>query len=256
MDWATWLYHLIFDGIAYDVLKALVPPSIITIMLGLAGRQLKWFDNFRDEIVVLGCAFVVVFVALFVVTPHTTAPQLAGKIENVLSGPFDNNRSVIAVASVTLINSGSMQSIAKNWAVSVTVNGVVYQGGFIIPPPPLFTFKVPDPPPGSATAITYHGEENLLDKASLPIPPGGQAAGVLFIIFPNLDVSIFRGGEQYNIRYEDVLSKSYEMRATTSAQRGAITLPSGIHADLMCPAVGPPPSSPPRNYSTPIPGPT
>jgi hypothetical protein len=185
------------------------------------------------------------------ISPRTQTPQLGGNIEYTIAGPLGDTGSTITVFTVDVINSGTMQSIVKNWSGSATINSLNYQGSFLIPPPASFTFNDPAAAQGAPKAITYHGSDSLLDKSTAPIPAGGETKGLLFIVFSGIDANIFKTGADYTISFEDALSKSYTLRVTSSALKGRIGMTSGIHAELMCPVN--PQTSPPPNMSVGIP---
>jgi hypothetical protein len=138
--WWQSLLQLVFDGIVYDAIKALAPPVIITVVALLVGNRLKWFKERQDAIVILAGVFIVSFVLLFVLTPRTQTPQLGGVIANVMGGSINNDKDTIVAITVNIVNSGSMQSITKNWSVTATINSQDYRGTFLIPPPESFTF--------------------------------------------------------------------------------------------------------------------
>jgi hypothetical protein len=130
-----------------------------------------------------------------------------------------------------------MQSIAKNWSATSTINSRTYAGAFLVPPPSAFTFTSQDKnvPFGAASSVTYHGDEDLLTKTTLPIPAGGLTKGVLFILFRGVPADVFKTGADFTVSYEDALSKRYSAYITSNAQVGPIPISSGIHADLTCP---------------------
>jgi len=89
--------------------------------------------------------------------------------------------------------------------------------------------------PGTPSGIVYHGDDDLLDKTAFPIPAGGLAKGILFVLFRGVAPDVFKAGADYTISYEDALSRKYNAYITSTAQSGPVPVSTGIHADLMCP---------------------
>jgi hypothetical protein len=218
----------------------------------MLGKYLEWFKNIRELLIVSAGVFVASLTCFSIFAPRSQSPQLAGTIESVVFGPENDNKDTIAVFVVNVVNSGTMQSIIKNWSTTSTINSRTYAGAFLVPPPAALTFASQDKniPAGSASGITYHGDDDLLAKTSFPIPAGGLTKGVLFILFRGVSVDVFKTGADFTVSYEDALSKRYSAYITSSAQAGPIPMSSGIHADLMCPVASPNPPQPGlRNFS-------
>ena len=172
---------------------------------------------------------------LFLFSPRTQTPKLAAGIESVVLGGTNDGKDAIAVINMTVMNIGSMQSIVKGWQVEARLDGHVYKGGFMTRPPKEFTFTSLNPEPGAATAIIFHSEDNLLEKAIVPIQPGGLATGILYVLFPRLDANLFRSGADYTIKLQDVMSNEYSTSITATAQQSAFASMPGTHSDLVCP---------------------
>ena len=233
--WLQDLWGIVADGISYDVAKVVVGSLVVGVVGASIGKITNRLETLKEAIYIGIAIFVATAVVITLISPRSQAPQLGGNIENVLAGPLNNNTGTIAVFTVDVVNSGTMQSIIKNWSVTATVNSINYRGAILVPPPPNLTFNDPDAPAGAPRAITFHGQDSLLDKASVPIPTGGETTGLLFIVFNGIDPSIFKAGVDYTVAFEDALSKTYTLRITSTAQKGPIALASGIHAELMCP---------------------
>ena len=189
------------------------------------GKLTNRLETLKEATYIGIAIFVATAVVITLISPRAQSPQLGGNIENVLAGPL-NKTGTIAVFTVDVVNSGTMQSIIKNWSVTATVNSINYRGSILVPPPPNLTFNDPDAPTGAPRAITFHGQDSLLDKASVPIPTGGETTGLLFIVFNGIDPGIFKAGVDYTVSFEDALSKTYTLRITSTAQKGPIALAS------------------------------
>jgi hypothetical protein len=243
-DWKE-IYSSTIDGAIYDLIKYLFAPIVMSGVFALVGQYLEWFKNFRQLLLVSAAVFVISLMCFSIFAPRSQSPQLAGTIESVLMGPMNDGKDTIAVFVVNVVNSGTMQSIIKNWSITSTINSRTYAGALLVPPPPAFTFTSQDKnvPSGTASSITYHGDDDLLAKTNVPIPAGGLTKGVLFILFRGVSSDVFKTGADFTIGYEDALSKRYSVYITSTAQAAPIPVSSGIHAELMCPIS--PPSAPP-----------
>jgi hypothetical protein len=84
--------------------------------------------------------------------------------------------------------------------------------------PKTFTFnEIPNVNKYQPESITYHSEDNIIEKGLTPIQVGGLLPGILFVGFQNIDPSLFKGGADFIVTYEDVLSKPYSMSIRSSA---------------------------------------
>jgi hypothetical protein len=129
------IHRAVVDGAIYDILRILFGPLVLTILFALVGRYLKWFESVRQLILISVAVFVAVFVGFLTFSPRAQTPQLGGNIEYTIFGPTEDGKGTIAVLTVDVTNAGTMQSIAKNWNVTGTVNNINYQGLFPVPVP-------------------------------------------------------------------------------------------------------------------------
>lgn len=232
------LLQAIWDGVTYDVIKIVVLSLVMTAAMD---RIVKIFTDrlkeWRQQVIFCGGTFLI-FIAIFsVIGTRTVRPDLQGSVLNVIAGsPSDSNRQTIAVFSVTLINAGAMQTIVKNWHVTATSNSRTYAGAFGIMPE-AFTFNsIPsNGTKNQPTAVTFHKEDSLIEKTTKPVEIGGLAAGILFVVFDDIDPGIFKSGADFKITYEDVLSKQYELYISSSAKADLISTMPGVHTELACP---------------------
>ena len=181
------LVHIITDGVTYDLAKHLAGSIVVTLAITFIGKMtLKKLSKWKETVYFASAVFVAVLTILLFISPIHQGPQLAGGIQSVVTGGQNNDRDTIAVITMSIMNAGSMQTITKNWNVEALINGRKYNPSFILPAPTNFTFNMPDVTgsvPNAVAAMTYHGQDNLLQKAMSPIQPGGIVAGVLFVIF-------------------------------------------------------------------------
>jgi hypothetical protein len=244
------LSQIVIEGAIYDFIKWGIGALIVTGALAFIARLTKRLESVRDIVYFSIAAFVAVFALIFLIAPRTQGPQLAGTLQTITAGGINSDHDTIVVIALNVLNSGTMQSIVKNWNVTSTINSRIYQGSFLIPPPKDFTFKSTVIGPNIPTSITYHGDDNIIEKAMTPIPQGGLMAGLLFVEFHDIAPSVFAAGADYTVSFEDALSRKYSVGGTSTAKLGPIAAATGIHADLVCPA---PPPGPPVSIPTPAP---
>jgi hypothetical protein len=190
----------------------------------------------RKEQIGFGLGSFVLFLML-VYSMGTSSPKpiLSANIQTVFVGNGQTDHENIAAIAVNVINTGTMQTIVKNWRVSIEANGQIYNAAFPIMPES-FTFRdIPSATPNSPTSVTLHGSDNMLEKSLTPIQVGAMLPGVLFVVFPNVDKAIFKTGVTYNVIFEDVLSHQYSAQAKSNASVGAVGLTPGLKMDATCP---------------------
>jgi hypothetical protein len=217
------------------LLNYVLVPLIMTTALGAI--LMGVFDRLkqRKEIYTFYASSFVLFMALiYAIGTPTAKPQLNGGIQSVVAGNIGSDRDTIVVLAANIVNTGTMQTIVKNWRVSVRANGHEYQGAFPQMPDNLTFNNIPNVSPNQPTAITYHKSDSLLEKSLMPIQSGSILTGLLFAAFQNVDSSVFKGGAEYTISYEDVFSRSYTMQISTTGSVGVVMIPPGIKAEMAC----------------------
>jgi hypothetical protein len=217
------------------LLNYILVPLIMTTALGAILKGV--FNRLKEkkEIYIFSASSFVLFMALIygVGTP-SAKPQLDGAIQSVLAGNVGSDRDTVVAFQANIINTGTMQTIVKNWRVSVRANGHDYQAVFP-QMPDSFTFNnIPNISPNQPTSITYHKSDSLLDKSLTPIQSGSMLTGILFAAFQNVDSSVFKAGAEYSIIYEDVFSRSYTMQISTNGSMSIIGIAPGIKAEMAC----------------------
>jgi hypothetical protein len=189
----------------------------------------------RKEIYIYSASSFVLFMALvYAVGTPAAKPQLSGIIGSVVTGNAGTDRDTIVVIAANIINTGTMQTIVKNWRVSVRANGHEYQAVFPQMPDNLTFNNIPNISPNQPTSITYHKSDNVLEKSLTPIQSGSILTGLLFAVFQNVDSSVFKAGAEYTISYEDVFSRSYTMQIATTGSMNVIGVTPGIKAEMVC----------------------
>ncbi|MGC1862593.1 MAG: hypothetical protein WA733_16130 [Methylocystis sp.] len=238
------LYQTILDGITYDIIKIVFAPMLITAAATFLMKTVfHKLSTSKEMIYFAGTFFVLVFLVADVFGVRNQQPNLSGGIQQIMVGGIRDNKDSIVIITVTIMNSGSMQSIVKNWNIEATINGNSYQGAVISPAPKSFTFTSTNSSVDMPTGITFHGEDDVIEKALKPVQPGGLATGVLFVDFKDLDPAVFKVGADFKVSYEDVFSKKYILTMRTAAKSGPISSVPGTHSDLVCPI---PPSGMPK----------
>jgi hypothetical protein len=233
-DFFTNLFTSILSSLLF---KYIVVPLIMTSVFG--GVLRFAFNKLKKgkEIVAFGIGSFLLFVILMVVVARPQQPELNGGIQNALVGQPNggSERDTVVVFTINIINTGSMQTIVKSWKVEATANGRKYEAVFP-PMPPKFTFNnIPRTSPNQPESITYKVEDNILEKALVPLQVGAILPGVLYVVFQNVDNSVFKAGVDYKITYEDVLSRQYSMSISSSGKMDNIATFPGVHTEMVCP---------------------
>jgi hypothetical protein len=171
----------------------------------------KLHDN-KDTYWFFGSAFVV---SLVLILSLQSLPSLkpdlhAQVLQTTEVGTFPNLNITTPVVqfAVQVENTGTMQTIAKNWKLTTTVDGHSYQG---------IGMQVPDILPimdSKGFLLTYY-RSSLVEQALHPIISGGQVTGLLLFNFPNFHKDFFKNrSPTFEISFEDVNSREYSTSVT------------------------------------------
>jgi hypothetical protein len=243
---ASQIFKIVFEGAVYDVFKQFVAPLFMSAVSIVAIRIISdKLQKVRDILVFGVCLFSVFFFLFYFLGTNRTQPQLVGGIQSALTGPAQNNKDSVSLLTMSIINAGSMQTILKNWNVEASLNGVRYQGTFM-PMPDRVIMQMPDLGPNTPSSLTYHKEDDILLKSTIPLQGGALLAGVVYVLFQGVDASVFKNGMDITVSYEDVLSHPYAATIKTTARNIAPGLMPGLHTELVCrlPPEGPQISKP------------
>lgn len=231
------LFNALAGGIVYDALRYAVG-SLILSAIGTA--LMKYcFDKLKEkrQTLIFGAGAFAVFLILFsFLGIRQQAADLHGEIEQALLGTVTgSDRDTISVITINIVNSGNTRSIVKNWKVQAEANGNIYDGVFA-QMPHNFTFgNIPRTTLMQPTSITFHSEDNISEKSNKAIEVGGSMTGLLFVVFPNIDQSIFRGPVTFTVSYRDAFERPYSVSAKSTGQMGQISAIAGVHSELVCP---------------------
>jgi hypothetical protein len=222
------------DGVTYDTLKYVAAPLVFTLAGTVVVKYaFKKLSEWKEIIVFSSSVFVALFITFVLLGNRPQQPQLTGAIQSVITGAINDNKDSVMVISMNVMNIGSMQSIVKNWSISASVNGSSFQGSFPMMPK-TFSFTNANSTAGNPSSITFHNEDSLLDKGINAIQQGSMLPGILFVVFTNVDASVFKFGADITVNYEDAFSKKYSASIKTSPQVGNIGMMPGLHSDLVC----------------------
>jgi hypothetical protein len=102
--------------------------------------------------------------------------------------------------------------------------------------PKTFTFnKIPRTSLNQPESLTFHNEDNIVEKSLKPIEIGALLPGILFVVFQNVDQAVFRTGVTYTVTFEDVLSREYSATIKSSGQSSEMGLVPGLKTEMSCP---------------------
>lgn len=228
--------QIILDGLTFEGLKRFVLAAIMTgagqVILTYVFKKLK---SRREIIAFWGGSLVLFLTLIAVVGNQAQRPNLVASIQQGLSGSGQGDREIITVLALNIINTGTMQSIIKNWRVHAEVGGLKYDAAFA-QMPPTFTFKdIPRVTLNQPTSITYSNQDNLIEKSLTPIQVGALMPGILFVVFQNVDRSVFNGQIVYTVTFEDVLSRVYTASVRSTGQIAQVGLVPGLKNEMSCP---------------------
>ena len=231
-----WLYQVSASIAASLIFKFIVVPLLMTI--ASAGVLRFAFNKLKKgkEIIAFGVGCFLLFLTLIVLFARPQQPELSGGIQSVITGQAPGSeRDIVAFFTINIINTGSMQTIVKSWKVEASSNGRKYDAVFS-KMPPTFTFNnIPRSSPMQAESVTFKGEDDILEKALVPLQVGAIMHGVLFVLFQNVDSSVFKAGVDYKITFEDVFSKQYSMSLSSTGKMDNLATFPGVHTDMVCP---------------------
>jgi hypothetical protein len=209
-------------------------------MIKLAFGKLKR----RKEQIAFGVGSFVLFLTLvYALGSPTQRPELSASIHSVIVGSGTTDHDSIAAITLNVVNTGTMQTIVKNWQVYVEGNGQRYDAVFPIMPDNFVFNSIPAVSPNQPISITLHKSDSLLEKSLQPIQVGAMLPGILFVAFQNVDRSVFKAGVIYNVVFEDVFSRRYSTQITSNASIATIGLTPGVKMEAVCPV---PPGGPPK----------
>lgn len=228
------------EGVVYDALKHFVGAAVMTLaaqyVLKHAFNKLKK----RQEVIAFCGGSMVLLFLLFTVLgsrPEPVRPKLIGSLQQAVSGLLSpaSERDTVFILSANIINTGTMQTIVKNWKVSASAGGNTYDAVFM-QMPPSFTFnKIPQVVANQPDSITFKKADDIVEKALTPIQVGALLPGIIFVVFQNVDQSIFKSGVTLTVTFEDVLSTQYSMTIQTSGRTGVVALMPGLKTEYSCP---------------------
>jgi hypothetical protein len=231
------LLSALAGGITYDAFRYVVG-SLALSVLGTALMKYS-FDKLKEkrQILIFGAGTFAVLLILFsFLGTRPQAADLHGQIEQALLGTVTgSDRDTISVITINIVNSGNTQSIVKNWKVQAEANGNVYDGMFVQMPPTLTFGNIPRTTLMQPTSITFHSEDNVSESPNKAIEVGGSMTGLLFVVFSNIDQSIFRGPITFTVSYRDAFERPYSVSAKSTGQVGQISAIAGVHSELACP---------------------
>jgi hypothetical protein len=229
-------FQVFVDGITYDLFKHWF---LAAIMTGAAQLVLRYAFNKlkkRREIVAFWIgSFVLILGLIYSLGSHEQQPNLVGGVQQVLAGPTATDRDTIAVLSLHIVNIGTMQTIARNWKVEAEASGAKYDAIFVQMPSTFIFNKLPRTSPVQPESVSFSSGDNIIEKSLTPIQVGALLPGVLFVMFQNVDQSVFKGVVTYTVSFEDVLSKRYSTSIKSSGRADTVGIVPGIHQQATCP---------------------
>jgi hypothetical protein len=231
------LKDIILEGMVYDILKAILIGSIATIGLDTIFSQVfNLIHTRRQHVLFVTWVGLILTFSFFEFGPHQIAPDLNARILQVITGHDDKTNSQYAIATITIINRGTMPTVLTNWRLSMEHNGVTYDAAFPIMPD-TFAFHSPKTAETNVpTSVVFEKGDELRTKSLDPIEIGSLLSGILFAQFQNVDPSIFTQEVLYKVYFQDVTGREYLATfSSTAKQSASVAVVPGIKMTAMCP---------------------
>jgi hypothetical protein len=143
------------------------------------------------------------------------------KIEGSYSGGTFEAESDAAATTliVTITNSGTMPSIARDWHFFAELEGVQHES-LLMPLTGIQTITMQAPAlPGvrPERTVTYTAADSIFTKAAIPISPGAMVQGILPALFKGVSPEKFRSGPKYTLVCRDVLGQESSHTVETNS---------------------------------------
>lgn len=190
------IFHIILEGATYDIVKNIVGPLIVTTALAVIIRAVfKKLETWRETITfVIGC-FIAVCTLFYFIGSTKHGPILIGAIQQTQGGPSNQGHDTVMIISMSIMNTGDMQSIVHDWKVDASIAGTHYNGIFE-EMPSTFTFNgIPNGESNTPKSLTYKSEDNIVEKSITPIQPGAMLPGTIFVVFRDIDPATLRAAD-------------------------------------------------------------
>jgi len=254
-----WIFDTLVGGAAYDLFKHYAEYALGSLIMAILGTTVLRYAfhklQERREQIFFFCGTFLACVVLFVsIGSGPQQPNLVGSVQQVTTGQNAvSDRDTYAVFTVGIVNTGSMQSIIKQWRVQAKAQGNTYEG-VIMPMQRDFTFSnIPRISEDQPESVTYKAQDDIVQKGLFPIQTGAFLQGLIVVIFKNVDPTVFKGSVEYEVSYEDALSNKYTMPIKYNGQMGNFPLVPGLHTEAVCRTASwqPPPPDVTGSISTP-----
>jgi hypothetical protein len=223
--WGTWLFYQVTQQVLWQVALSIAAALGLT---AAAQRGLGLLSDRKQTVWFASSIFVVAFLFFFAVW-RTATPNLQGSILFISAdGQMADKSNVPGPLSLaaTITNIGGMQSIVRDWRLTATADGHVYEGQ-----PFAVSEIVNIGDRGGTTATYFHA--NLVEHGLIPIAVGGQATGLLMFYFPKLPNDFFHTRNPTLILYfKDVLGRQYSVVQPMTAELNQITYTPGLNQQI------------------------
>jgi hypothetical protein len=117
-----------------------------------------------------------------------------------------DSKPPVAVLTLNIVNSGSVQSIAYPYSLSTTIDSRTYIG-IPITLPEKINMSI------AGKLIEYSNADSIFTKTSYPIAPGGEVSGVGMFEFRQTPNGLLGRPATYVLKFLDAFGNSYETAA-------------------------------------------
>lgn len=189
----------------------------------IIGREAGKMLFFSIALICIICAFYKAWLKEYralQVEKEKNSPKLFGQIERISCCPYERNRRGTLVALNVTIRSLGMDSIADNYSLAVVEpSGKRVEGNILL-------MEDDDEIVGhqGQQSLVFRGRNALYKRTSKVIVRGGKEFGDLLFLFEGTDYhTIYRDGSNIELRFADVLGKTYTAVFEIETTGGGIT---------------------------------
>jgi hypothetical protein len=201
------------DAAVYEFSRYWVGVAFMTAASWLVVRFC--FDRlrqFRDAFFFVVGMIALFFGLIYFFSAKQLWPALEPRIDSLMwGGNSDQIKGIPIIMFISIINTGGMQTIVRDYEVDIKQNGVIYKGRIIAIPQHITLVARPNADGRASPPVVFSGEDAIYKKTDRPIASGDIAEGLLLATF-NTDTNFIAGAEA-KLSFSDVFGRRYETSA-------------------------------------------
>jgi hypothetical protein len=164
----------------------------------------------------------------------SVTPKLSAMIDGIIFGGHDSRMPEIAplILVVAIQNTGSMQSIASEFQVTLTRDGLSKPASMMaIKGPVTLGFPITGQP-DKQNFMRYPESEALYRKASIPIQVGAKISGILIAAIGAADEHWLSPGTEISMVFRDILGHQYETKRSMTGDLSGMQDFAGLEGSI------------------------